>query len=81
MSPWAFCDAAMRVVWSAWTVSRPNLSASEEGLAKHSGHRPKNRQERTVDVDGEERVLTKSVVTPEPIVRGQQITPRREEVR
>ena len=62
-------------------MSRPNLSAIEEGLARHSGHRPKNRQERTMDVDGEERVLTKSVVTPELIVRGQQITLRREEMR
>ena len=76
----AVCDAAIRVVWSAWTVSRPHLSAIKEGLARHSGHRPKN-QERTMDVDGEERVLTKSVVTPELIVRGQQITLRREEVR
>ena len=34
-----------------------------------------------MDVDGEERVLTKSIVTPELIVRGQQITLKREEVR
>ena len=80
-SLWAVCDAAMRVVWSAWTVSRPTLSAIEEGLARHSGHRPKNRQERTMDVDGEERVPRKSVVTLELTVRGQQITLRREEVR
>ena len=70
----------MRVVWSAWTVSRPNFSAIEKGLAKHSGHRPKNHHERTMDDDGEEQVLTKSVVAPELIVRGQQITLRREEV-
>ena len=66
---------------SLWTVSRPNLSAIEEGSARHSGHRPNNWQERTMDVDGEERVLTKSAVTPGLIVRGQQITLRREEVR
>ena len=42
----------MRVVLSAWTVSRPILSAEEEGLARHNGHRPKNWKERTTDVDG-----------------------------
>ena len=57
------------------------VAAIEEGLARHSGLRPKNQQERTTDVDREERVLTKSVVTPELIVRGQHITLRREEVR
>ena len=57
------------------------VAAVEQGLARHSGHRPKNRQEWTTDVDREERVLTKSVVTPELIVRGQHITLRREEVR
>ena len=62
-------------------MSRPNLSAIEEGLARHSGHRPKKRQERTMDVHGEERVPAKSVVTPELIVRGQQITLSREEAR
>ena len=62
-------------------MSRPNFSAIEEGLARHNGHRPKNLQERTMDIDGEERVQTKSVVTPELTVRGQQITLRREEVR
>ena len=69
-SLWAMRDAAMRVVWSVWTVWRSILSAIEQSVARHSGHRPKKRKERTMDVDGEERVLTKSVVAPELIVRG-----------
>ena len=44
---WAVCDAAMRVEWSAWTVSRPT-----DPRTGKSGQ----------DVDREERVLTKSVV-------------------
>ena len=68
---WSAVDGVAAQTCPPWKKAWPSTA----------GHRPKNRQEQTRDVDGDERVLTKSVVTPELIACGQQITLRREEVR